>query len=220
MVLAGPDGSAESVSRQWVTAGIFDALGVKAVAGRTFLPSDDQQRANAVVMSEPYWRARFGADPRVVGSELRLDGKLYTVVGVVPEDFRLVGRSNIWGLRSILDAPERARGAHVFSAVGRLKPGVTMEAAQAELGAVAAGLAREFPQTNAGRGVQLESLRDAYVGGDVELTSMMFLGVVGIVLLTCCVNVANLLLARAERARASSRCGRRSGAPAAASSGS
>jgi putative ABC transport system permease protein len=198
MVLAGPDGSAESVSRQWVTAGIFDALGVKAVAGRTFLPSDDQQRANAVVMSEPYWRARFGADPRVVGSELRLDGKLYTVVGVVPEDFRLVGRSNIWGLRSILDAPERARGAHVFSAVGRLKPGVTMEAAQAELGAVAAGLAREFPQTNAGRGVQLESLRDAYVGGDVELTSMMFLGVVGIVLLTCCVNVANLLLARAS----------------------
>jgi putative ABC transport system permease protein len=198
MVLAGPDGSAESVSRQWVTSGIFDVLGVKPVAGRTFLPSDDQQRANAVVMSEPYWRARFGADPRVVGSQLRLDGKLYTVVGVVPEDFRLVGRSNIWGLRFILDAPERARGAHVFSAVGRLKPGVTMAAAQAELGTVAAGLAGEFPQTNAGRGVQLESLRDAYVGGDVELTSMMFLGVVGIVLLTCCVNVANLLLARAS----------------------
>jgi putative ABC transport system permease protein len=198
MVMAGPDGSAESVSRQWVTAGIFDVLGVKAVAGRTFLPSDDEQRANVVVMSEPYWRARFGADPGVVGSQLRLDGALYTVVGVVPQDFRLVGRSDVWGMRPIRNAPERARGVHIWSVVARLKPGVTMEAAQAELGAVAAGLAREFPQTNAGRGVALESLRDAYVGGDVELTSLLFLGVVGVVLLTCCVNVANLLLARAS----------------------
>jgi putative ABC transport system permease protein len=198
MVLAGADGTAESVSRQWVTAGIFDVLGVKPVAGRTFLPSDDEQRANVVVMSEPYWRTRFGADPAVVGSQLRLDGALYTVVGVVPQDFRLVGRSDIWGMRPIQGAPERARGVHIWSVVARLKPGVAMEAAQAELGAVAAGLAREFPQTNAGRGVALESLRDAYVGGDVELTSLMFLGVVGVVLLTCCVNVANLLLARAS----------------------
>ncbi|MET0556731.1 MAG: ABC transporter permease [Vicinamibacteria bacterium] len=198
MVMAGPDGSAESVSRQWVSAELFDVLGVKAVAGRTFLPSDDEQRANVVVMSEPYWRARFGADPRVVDSQLRLDGALYTVVGVVPQDFRLVGRSDLWGMRPIRGAPERARAAHVWSVVGRLKPGVTVAAAQAELGTVAAGLAREFPQTNTGRGVALEPLRDAYVGGDVELTSLLFLGVVGVVLLTCCVNVANLLLARAS----------------------
>jgi putative ABC transport system permease protein len=198
MVMAGADGSAESVARQWVTAGIFDVLGVKPVAGRTFLASDDEQRANVVVLSEPYWRTRFGADPRVVGSQLRLDGMLFTVVGVVPEHFRLVGRSDLWGMRPIRNAPERARGVHIWSVVARLKPGVTMEAAQAELGTVAAGLAREFPQTNAGRGVALESLRDAYVGGDVELTSLMFLGVVGVVLLTCCVNVANLLLARAS----------------------
>lgn len=198
MVMAGADGSAESVARQWVTSGIFDVLGVKAVAGRTFLASDDEQRANVVVLSEPYWRTRFGADPRVVGSQLRLDGMLFTVVGVVPEHFRLAGRSDLWGLRFIRNAPERARGVHIWSVVARLKPGVTMEAAQAELGTVAAGLAREFPQTNAGRGVALQSLRDAYVGGDVELTSLMFLGVVGVVLLTCCVNVANLLLARAS----------------------
>jgi putative ABC transport system permease protein len=198
MVMAGADGSAESVARQWVTSGIFDVLGVKAVAGRTFLPSDDEQRSNVVVLSEPYWRTRFGADPRVVGSQLRLDGMLFTVVGVVPEHFRLVGRSDLWGMRPIRNAPERARGVHIWSVVARLAPGVTMEAAQAELGTVAAGLAREFPQTNAGRGVALESLRDAYVGGDVELTSLMFLGVVGVVLLTCCVNVANLLLARAS----------------------
>ncbi len=197
MVMAGADGNAETVTRQWVSAGIFDVLGVKAIAGRTFLQSDDEQRARVVVMSETFWRTRFNSDPGVIGREIRLDGASWTVVGVVPGNFQLVGQSSIWGMRPILGAPERARGAYVFAAVGRLKPGVAMEAAQADLANVASGLAREYPQTNAGRGVTLQSIHDSIIGGDLRMTSMMFLGVVGFVLLICCANVANLLLARA-----------------------
>ncbi|MCM2311229.1 MAG: FtsX-like permease family protein, partial [Steroidobacteraceae bacterium] len=131
-----------------------------------------------------------------------LDGKLFTVVGVVPESFQLSGPSDIWATRPILDLPPRVRGVYVFAAVGRLKPGVSLAAAEADLASVAAGLAQEFPQTNAGRGVAAEWMHDAVVGGDLRLTSLMFLGVVGFVLLLCCTNVANLLLARSSaRAR-------------------
>jgi putative ABC transport system permease protein len=197
MVMAGADGNAETVSRQWVTAEIFSVLGVTPVAGRTFLPSDEQQRANVVVLSETFWRSRFNADPSIVGRELRLDGILFTVVGVAPADFQLLGRSHMWALRSFVNMPPRVRGARILAAVGRLKPGVAIEAASADLSAVAAGLAREFPDTNNGRGVRLESLHRALVGGDLRRTSMLFIGVVGFVLLLCCANVANLLLARA-----------------------
>ena len=85
----------------------------------------------------------------------------------------------------------------MLQVVGRLKPGVSFKAAEADLGAAAAGLATEFPQTNKGRGIRLERLHDSMIGGDLRLTSMLFLGVVGFVLLLCCANVANLLLARA-----------------------
>ena len=89
------------------------------------------------------------------------------------------------------------RGAHFLKVVGRLKPGVTLAAATADLTAVATGLAREYPSTNAGRGITLEPLHDALIGRDLRLTSLLFLGVVGFVLLICCANVANLLMARA-----------------------
>ena len=197
MVMAGADGHAETVSRQWVTAGIFNVLGVTPIAGRTFSKDDETRRANVVVMSEAFWRARFAADPGVVGREIRLDGSLWTVVGIVPEGFQLMGQSSIWAMRPLVNLPPRARAAYVLQVVGRLKPGVSIDAAQADLGAVADGLAREFPQTNKGRGVTLERMHDSIIGSDLRLTSMLFLGVVGFVLLICCANVANLLLARA-----------------------
>jgi putative ABC transport system permease protein len=202
MVISGSDGTAETVPRQWVTAGFFEALGVRAIAGRTFLPSDDSRRATAVVLSEAFWRARFNADPSVVGSDIRLDGSPFTVVGVVPNGFQLLGRSSIWALIPIQGAPATARSAYIFQVVGRLKRGVPLETADADLAAVAEGLAREFPKTNTGRGVRLEPMHDALIGTELRLTSMLFLGVVGFVLLICCANVANLLLARATvRAR-------------------
>jgi putative ABC transport system permease protein len=197
MVMSGADGTAETVPRQWVTAGIFEVLGVRAIVGRTFLHSDDSRRSNAVVLSEAFWRTRFNADPSVVGRDVRLDGSLYTVAGVVPKESQLLGRSSIWALVSIQGAPAAARSAYFLQVIGRLKAGVTLEAADADMAAVAEGLARDFPETNKGRGVSLEPMDDAVIGSELRLTSMLFLGVVGFVLLICCANVANLLLARA-----------------------
>jgi putative ABC transport system permease protein len=196
MVMNGVDGTAETVSRQWVTAGFFDVLGVTPIVGRTFLPSDDSQRANAVVLGEPFWRARFNADPSVVGRDIRLDGMQFTVVGVVPKEFQWTGRSAIWALMA-LDRRPQLRSVYILQGIGRLKPGVSLEAANIDMTGVSEGLAREFPATNTGRGVRLEPLRDALIGGELRLTSMLFLGVVAFVLLICCANVANLLLARA-----------------------
>jgi putative ABC transport system permease protein len=201
MVTSGSDGTAETVSRQWVMAGIFDVLGVKPVVGRMFRPDDNDQRKNMVVLSEGFWRTRYGGDPSIVGRDVRFDGEPYTVVGVAPKEFTLLGDTAMWGLRWIPPAPQ-FRAAYGFQGVGRLKPGVTLEQAQADIATVASGLAKEFPQTNAGRTVHLEPLHDAFIGRELRTTSILFLGVVGFVLLICCANVANLLLARATaRAR-------------------
>jgi putative ABC transport system permease protein len=197
MVMGGADGRSETVARQWATAQVFDALGVNAIVGRTFLPSDDIQRANVVVLSEAFWRAHFNADPRVVGRDLRLDGGQWTVVGVVPQQAQLLGRTSIWALVPMTGLPPSARGQYVLQVIGRLKSGVTLDAATADMAAASDALAREFPNTNSGRGVALEPMRDAVIGSELRQTSMMFLGVVGCVLLICCANVANLLLTRA-----------------------
>ena len=197
MVMAGADGNAETVSRQWVTAGIFDVLGVTPIAGRTFSREDDEKRANVVVLSEPLWRTRFNADPAIVGRQLRLDGSLWTVVGVIPKEIQLLGNTSMWAMRPIIGLPPRVRGAYALQVVGRMRSGVSIEAATSDLEAIAAGLAGEFPQTNKGRSVTVESLHASMIGSDLRVTSMLFLGVVGFVLLICCANVASLLLARA-----------------------
>ena len=198
MVMSGRDGNALTVSRQWVTSGIFDVLGVKPIAGRTFTAEDDEQRRRCVVISEGLWETRFNRDPSIVGGELRLDGELWTVVGVMPKSFEILGRTAMWGMRPIpRNLPPRARAAYQLQVVGRMKPGVAVQAAQADLAAIAEGLAREFPEFNKDRTVTVEPLHDTMVGSDLKTTSMLFLGVVGFVLLICCANVANLLLARA-----------------------
>ena len=203
MVVAGRDGNAETVSRQWVTSGMFDVLGVRPVAGRWFIPEDEQQMARRVVISEGYWENRFNRDPAIVGSEIKMDGLLFTIVGVAPKEFEILGRTSLWGMLPFPKTlPPRVRGAYQLQVVGRMKPGVAIEAAQADLAAVAAGLATEFPDYNKGRTVTVEPMHDTMIGRDLKTTSVLFLGVVGFVLLICCANVANLLLARATaRAR-------------------
>ena len=203
MVMSGRDGNALTVSRQWVTSGIFDVLGVKPIAGRTFSPEDEAQRRRSVVISEGLWETRFDRDPSIVGGELRLDGELWTVVGVMPRHFEILGRTSMWAMRPFPPTmPPRARAFYQLQVVGRMKPGVAVAAAQADLAAVAESLSREYPEFNKGRTVTLEPLHDTMVGSDLKTTSMLFLGVVGFVLLICCANVANLLLARATaRAR-------------------
>jgi putative ABC transport system permease protein len=200
MVMSGADGTAETVPRQWVSAGVFDVLGIKATIGRTFLPSDETQRANVVVLSEAFWQMRFNAASSVIGSDIRLDGSPFTVIGVVPKEAQMLGQASLWALRQDLypshGTPPGARGAHFAHAIGRLRQGVTPEAAGADLTAVAERLAQEFPKTNRGRGVTVEPMRDAVIGAELRKTSILFLGVVGFVLLICCANVANLLLTR------------------------
>ena len=195
MVLGSADGTAETISRQWVAARFFEVLGVKPVAGRTFLQSDHDDGANAVVLSEGLWRTRFAGDPSLIGQTLRLDGEAYTVVGVVPKEFQWPGNASMWGLRWFPPNPALRRNPG-FAVIGRMKPGITLDAARSDLASVAAGLADEFPDTNRDRGVAIEPLHDALIGSDLRRTSLLFTGVVGFVLLICCGNVANLLLAR------------------------
>ena len=198
MVMAGRDGLAESVSRQWVTARLFEVLGVVPVRGRFFTQDDDIKRERTVVLSETFWRSRFNADEKMVGTRIRLDGDMFTVIGVAPASFQLApGKSEMWAMRPITNLPARARGAYPVQAVARLKPGVSLESAKTELATLAGTLAVEYPQTNKGRSVELEPLHNTLIGADLRVTSMLFLGVVGVVLLICCANLASLLLARA-----------------------
>ncbi len=196
MVMSGADGNALTVPRQWVSYGIFDVLGVKPIIGRTFTAEDDQKRTNAVMLSEGLWETRFGRDTTIVGKEIRLDGVNFLVVGVMPRGFEILGKTSMWAMRSFGQMPPRARGAYMLQAVGRLKPGIDIAAAQSDITAVAHGLALEYSQFNKERTVTLEPLHDTMIGSDLKTTSMLFLGVVGFVLLICCANVANLLLAR------------------------
>jgi putative ABC transport system permease protein len=199
MVMAGDDG-AETVPRQWVSSGIFAVLGVQPVLGRLFLPSDDDDGSSVVVLSESFWRTRFGADPSIVGRTLRLDGDPWLVVGVVPDTAQVIGRASMWALSTARFPPAVPPGADRAAyayAIGRLKAGVTVNAAAQDMTVVAAGLARDLPATNTGRGVILEPLHDAVLGGELRVTSMLFMGVVALVLLICCANVAGLLLTRA-----------------------
>jgi putative ABC transport system permease protein len=198
-LLAAPDGSVQSVDRQAVTSRFFDVLGVKPILGRTFLPSDAAGATpTVVVMSEGTWRTRFGGDPSVVGREIRLNGQPLTVVGVVPDHAQLARAAGVWSLMPDQFPPNFSRGLKFLQAIGRLKPGVSIDAAQADLSVIADSLAQAYPESNKGWGVNIEPLRSAIMGRELQLTSMFLLGVVGFVLLMCCANVANLLLARAS----------------------
>ena len=201
-LVEGPDGSLQSADRQIVTARFFDVLGVAPVAGRTFRLSDvDRGAPPVVVMGEGLWRTRFGADPSVVGRQLRLNGEPFTVIGIVRDDLQLQRPAQIWSLWTQPPA-DLPRNIRLLQTIGRLKPGTTLDAAQADLAVVAARLAKEHPATNKDWSIIVEPLRTGVMSQALQRTSLFLLGVVGCVLLLCCANVANLLLARGSvRAR-------------------
>ena len=210
--MIGTDGIAEPIPAQAVTPTFFDVFRIAPIAGRTFRQSDIQA-PNVVVLAEGFWRSHFGGDLTLIGREIRLDREVFTVIGIVPEQFRFVSVTpggdspRLWTLLWTLFEPSMRRDpaqryAHYYRVVGRLRPGATLGSARADMTAVAEGIARESPATNTGHGVAIEPLRELLVGDDLRLTSMLLLGVVGFVLLMCCANVANLILARASsRAR-------------------
>jgi putative ABC transport system permease protein len=209
-LIEGPDGSLQSADRQTVSARFFDVLGVTPIAGRTFRPADAERAACAtppclaapvVVISEGLWRTRFGSDPALIGRDIRLNGDPFAVIGIVPDDVQLQRPASVWSLMPE-PPPNIPRNARFLQVIGRLKPGVDVAAAQADLAVVADRIARAHPETNKDWSVLVEPLRSGVMGRDLRMTALFLFGVVGFVLLLCCANVANLLLARGSvRAR-------------------
>ena len=182
-----------------VTAEFFPALKIKPLHGRFFLPEEDLEDAEAVaILTYGFWQRRLGADPEIVGDTLTLNGKSTRVVGILPQtfDFPLVMRgAEIW----VPAAPDafafQQRQFYAASSLARLKPGATLEQAQAGMDSIAAQLSKEFPQANHNRGVNLVPLYDEVVG-ESRTSLLLLLGVTGFVLLIACANLASLLLSR------------------------
>jgi len=191
-------GEPERLRATMVTADFFETLGVAPVAGRTFAPDEFVSgRDRVAILSHGVWQRRFGGDPTVVGRTIRLDGDEYRVAGVMPAAFRFPEDGpDAWVPLTFSDNVSTQRGAHYLSVVGRLKSGVTLEQAKADLRTIGADLARKYRDTNEGHGATATPLRDSLVKA-VRPALLTLLGAVAFVMLIACANVANLLLIRA-----------------------
>ncbi|MEO8362227.1 MAG: ABC transporter permease, partial [Vicinamibacteria bacterium] len=210
------NGESVGVGGVMTSANYFDVLGVKPILGRTFTPDEDLQAPAAVaVLSHSLWTTRFGSDPGLVGKTVTLNDLPFTVIGIAPPGFKgtftLAGPDRIWiplGMREqILNGQIKqlmtSRRFRWLSIVGRLKPGLSIEQAQAATRLIAVGLEKEYPNDNRGRTMDLALETDAALGINqrtqfVRAGSVLMV-VVGLVLLIACVNLANLLLAQAAR---------------------
>ena len=179
-----------------VTPDFFSVFHVKPVLGRTFTEEETQPgRHRVAVLSQGMWQRRFGADPNVLSQTIQLSGAAYTIIGVLPAGFRYPNEAQLW--RPIqIDPKQLNRGPHYLQVVGRLKSGVTIQQAQAEMSTIASHLAEQYPDKIAGHGVKLELLSDRVVG-NIGTALFVLLGAVGFVLLIACANVANLQMVRA-----------------------
>ena len=198
--LTGVD-PAVAVPGRRTTWNFFQILGVKPQLGRLFAAADDQAEAvPTAVISDGLWREKFGGDNAIIGRTIALDGNPFTVIGVLPPRFELLRRAEIFVPLGLWFTPQdnlfkRANQFPLY-VLGRLKDGVTLAQARADLSAVAAQLEREYPETNRGRRAAADKLADLLVK-DVRPVLLVLLGAVGCVLLIACLNVANLMLVRA-----------------------
>src|SRR5688572_15924700 len=199
------DGTPELVLGAQVSGNFFSLLGVKALAGRMFLPADDAPgRPAQAVLSEELWERRYGRAGSLIGRAITVSDQQVEVVGIAPAGFRFEGKVEIWLLgdrglprfSSIGNLPAN-RDVHMLTAVGRLREDVSLSEAQAELDVIAARLAREYPKTNKGWGTALDPLHMALVGHTRRML-MLLLAAVALMLLVASVNVANLMLVRTK----------------------
>ncbi|PYT24934.1 MAG: hypothetical protein DMG57_26970 [Acidobacteria bacterium] len=192
-------GQAEQIWGLRVTPGLFFLMGREPILGRGFRPEEQQPGRNHVLLlSHALWARRFGADPKILGTQIRLsadaDSEIYTVVGVMPAGFQYTGP---WDQAWVPLVPDLNRGHGFIRVVGRLKSGVTLTEAQAEMNSISAQLAKAYPRHQAGYGANVVPLRHEMAGA-LRPVLLVFLGAVASVLLIACANVASLLLARAS----------------------
>ena len=190
-------GEPEQVSGEYVSASLLPVLGVAPFLGRGFLPAEDRQgTACAVMLSYGFWKQRFAADPNILGKSLTLNAVSCAVAGVLPADFRFSAARVYMPIEQMNSVELRTRENHPgLRVLGRLKAGVTMKAAQAEMASLCNSLARQYPASNAGHGARVVQMKDDLVGY-IRATLLLLVGAVGFVLIIACANVANLLLAR------------------------
>ncbi len=181
-----------------VSDGFFSMLGARPRMGRDFLTEEDSPgRNNVVILSNGLWQRRFGGDPNILNREITFSGGIYTVVGVMPADFRYGdGAAEFWTPMAFTAEQAQQHGSHYVSALGRLKPGATLDQARSEMNMIADRLAKQYPDSNTGWNVRLTALLE-YTVRSVKPALLVLLGAVAFVLLIACANVANLLLARA-----------------------
>ena len=190
-------GESERLQGRLVSANFLSTLGVKPMRGRDFAAEEDQPGANPVaIISHALWQRRFGAAESILGKPLILNGQQFTVIGITPPNFQYGTEADVSVPIGLSAERFKLRGKDPgVIAFARLKPGTSIETANAEINTIAARLEQQYPDTNTGRRVRLESLRESVVG-DVRPTLLTLLGAVGFVLLIACANVANLLLTR------------------------
>ncbi len=194
-------GNARALVAGAVGDGFFDVVRAKPMLGRVFLPEEDTPgRGHVVMLSNGFWKTHFGGAPDVLNRTLTLDGEPYTVVGVMPPGFSMaswaITKRDIWVPVAYKDADRAVRDNHNDSVIARLKRGVTLVQAEAEMKDISARLERVYPKENAGWGATVIPLQELIVG-DVRRSLIMLLAAVALVLLIACANVGNLLFARA-----------------------
>jgi putative ABC transport system permease protein len=189
-------GEPEVLNGGTLTAAIFPALGIHALTGRAFTAAEEQIGAAPVAMlSEPLWRRRFDRDPAIVGRQLDLNGGVYTVVGVAPASLNIIAPGDVW-TPMVIDPAKERRLSHQIIAIGRLKPGFTLERAQAGMDVVSSRVGTQYPETK-DWAIRLVSMPNFVVPAQTRTVLVTLLVAVLAVLLIAAANIANLLLSRA-----------------------